>query len=79
MIIDLEVVLKELLDLADLVRTQAFCIYKLTKVIIISKDEDLMFIAFQIMTPSLNDFNNSQKLLIMSLVSSLSRNHLLKK
>lgn len=38
--------LKELLGPTDLVRTQAFYIHKLTEVIMVSKDEDLIFAAF---------------------------------
>ncbi len=72
----MKVVSRELLGLADLIRAQAFHIYKSTKVIMVSKDEDLVFTAFQIVAPSLEGFNNSQELLIVSLVPSLSGDHL---
>ncbi len=45
-IIDSEVVSRKLLGPADLTRAQTFCIHESTKVIIVSKDEDLVFIAF---------------------------------
>ncbi len=45
-IIDLEVVLKKVLGPADLARAQAFCIYKLIEVIMISKDKNLVFATF---------------------------------
>ena len=78
-IIDLKMVLREFLGLADLTRAQVFYIYKLTKIIIISKNEHLIFVAFQLIALSLKDFNNSQQLLIISLVLSLNRDHFLKK
>ena len=40
-------------------------------VIIISKDEDLIFVAFQVVTPSFKGFNNSLELLIVIFISSL--------
>ncbi len=45
----------------------------------VNKDEDLIFAVFQAVVPSIKAFNNSQELLIMSLVLSLSGNHLLRK
>ncbi len=60
MIIDLEVVSRELLGPADLTRAQAFHIHESTEVIMISKDEDLVFAAFQVVAPSFKGFNNSQ-------------------
>ncbi len=44
----------------------------------VSKNEDLVFTAFQVVTPSLKGFNNSQELLIVGFVPSLSGDHLLK-
>ena len=46
MVIDLRVVSRKLLGPADLSRTQTFCINESTEVIIVSKDEDLVFAAF---------------------------------
>ncbi len=42
----------------------------------VSKDEDLIFAAFYVVAPSFKDFNNSQELLIVGFVSSLSGDHL---
>lgn len=39
-------VLRELLDLADQTRAQTFDIYESAEVIMVSKDEDLEFVAF---------------------------------
>ena len=57
-IIDLEVILKELLGSADLTRAQAFCIHELTKVVLVSKNENLIFAAFKVMVLSLKSLNN---------------------
>ncbi len=77
-IIDLKVVSRELLDLVDLMRAQAFRIHESTEVIIVNTDEDLVFAVFQVVAPSLKDFNDSQELLIMGFVPSLSGDHLLR-
>lgn len=69
-------VLRELLGLANLPGAQALCIHESPKVVVVSEDEDLIFAAFQVVAPSLKEFNDSQKLLIVSLVSSFCRNHL---
>ncbi len=45
-IIDLEVISGELLGPADLKRAQTLCIYKSPEVIMVSKDEKLVFGAF---------------------------------
>ena len=37
---------KKLLSQADLARTQAFCIHELLKVIVVSKNKDLVFATF---------------------------------
>ncbi len=75
-IIDSKVVSRELLGPANLTRAQAFCIHESTEVIMVSKDEDLIFVALQVVAPSLKGFNDSQELLIVSLVPSLSGDHL---
>ena len=78
-IINLKVILKKFLGLANLTKIQTLYIYKLTKVIIVSKNKDLVFIAFQIVALNLKDFNNSQKLLVVSIIISFNEDHLLKK
>ena len=74
-IVDLEIVLRELLGPADLSGAQALCIHETTEVIMVRKDENLMLAAFQIVTPRLEGFDDSQKLTVVGLVSSLGRNH----
>lgn len=39
-------ILKEFLDVANLFDTQAFCNYKVTKIIVICKNKDFIFIIF---------------------------------
>ncbi len=45
-IIDFEVVSRELLGPADLMRAHILCMYELAEVIMVNKDEDLVFTAF---------------------------------
>lgn len=59
MIIYFEVVSRKLLGLIDLARAQAFCIYRLMEVIMVSKDKYLIFAAFKVVAPSFEDFNKS--------------------
>lgn len=70
--IDLEVVLKELMDLADLRKTQVFCIHELSEIIMVNKDEDLVFPTLQVVMSSFKAFDNSRKLLIMGFLAYLS-------
>ena len=49
---------KKLLSLSNLTRDQAFCIYKSTQVVVVYKDEELIFAAFQKVVLSLEYFNN---------------------
>ena len=76
MIIYLELITRELLGPPDLSRAQVLYIHKLTEVVMVCKDKDLVFAAFQVVAPSFKDFNNGQELLIESLVSGLGGNHL---
>ncbi len=57
-IIDLKVVLRELLGLANLARAQTLCIYILTEVFMVSESKNLIFAAFQVVTPSFKGFND---------------------
>lgn len=59
MIIDLEVVLKEFLYPADLVKTQTICIHELAEMVMVNKNKKQVFIAFQIIRPSLENLNNN--------------------
>lgn len=79
MIINLEVISKKLLNLLNLIKAYLFCIHKLTQIVVVNEDKNLMLIAFQISTSSFKGFNNSQKLTIISFLSSLCKNHLFEK
>ena len=46
MIIDAKVVLKKLLNPADLPKTQSLCIHELTEIVMVSKDKNLVFVVF---------------------------------
>ena len=74
-IVDSEMVLGELLGPADLSRAQTLYIHEMTEVIIFRKDKNLMLVALEIVTLRVENFDNSQKLTIVDLVSSLCRNH----
>lgn len=67
---------RELLGPPDLSGAQALCIHELAKVVVVGEHKDFVFAAFQVVAPSLEGFNDSQKLLIVSLVPGLSRYHL---
>lgn len=41
---DLKVVLREFLNPADLTKTSTFCIHKLMEIIMVNKDEDLIYV-----------------------------------
>ena len=60
---------------ADLSEAKSLCIHETTEVIIVRKDGNFMLAAFQIVTPRLKRFDDSQKLIVVGLVSSLGRNH----
>ena len=74
-IVDSEMVSRELLGPADLSGAQALRIYETTEVIMVCKDENLMLATFQIVTPRLEGFDDSQKLTVVGLISCLCRNH----
>lgn len=77
-IIDFEIISREFLSLVDLARIEAFCSYKLTEIIMVSKDNNLVFIAFQVMAPSFENFNNSQEFLVINLVANPGGDHFLR-
>lgn len=66
------------MTLLHLVRAQALCIHKSTEVNIVSNNEYLVFAPFLVVVPSFKDLNDSQELLIVDFVTSLSWDHLLK-
>lgn len=69
-------IFREFLSGSYLAKAQAFSIHELQGIIIVSKNEDLIFAALQVMVPSLKDLNDSQELLVMSFVPRLCQNHL---
>ena len=75
LIIDLEMVSREFFGLIDLLGAYTLCIHETTEVVVICKNENFILAAFQIVTPCFEGFDNSQKLAIVGLVSSLCRNH----
>ena len=62
-----------------LAKTQTLYIHKLTEIIIISKNTDLIFVAFEIVVSSLKDLNNSQKFLIIGFIIGLNRDRFSRK
>ena len=74
-VVDLKMVLEELLGSMDLFRAQALCIYKATKIVVICEDGHFVLAAFQIKTQCLEGFDNSYKLAVVGLISSLYKNH----
>ncbi len=57
-IINLEVISRELLGSTDLTRAQAFHIHESTEDVMVSKDEDHVFAALQVVTPSFESLND---------------------
>ena len=49
------------------------------EIIMVHKDENLILAAFKIVTPRLEGFNNSQKLIVVRLVSYLCSNYIPRK
>ena len=68
-------VFRELLSPADISGAQALCIHEVTKVVMVCEDEHFVLAAFQITMPYFENFDNSQKLAVIGLVSSLCGNH----
>ncbi len=67
-IIDPEVVSRELLSSPNLSRAQALRIHESPEVVVVRKNEDLVFAAFWVVGPSLEGFNDSQELTVVSFV-----------
>ena len=65
----------ELLGPTDLSGAQTLCIHEARKVVMVCKDKYLVLATFQIVTPYLKGFANSQKLAFVGLISSLCKNH----
>lgn len=65
-------VLGKFLSPPDLTKTKLFYIYELTQIIIVSKDQKLIFTTFQVLLPNLKNLNNDQQLFIIRFVASFS-------
>lgn len=76
MIINLKMILKKFLSLSNLLKDLNFYIYELIKIVVISKNKDLILAIVQIMTSNLKSFNNSQELPIVDYISNFGKNHL---
>ena len=57
-IIDLEVVIKEFLDLADLSWAQTLCVHEPAKVVMVGKYKNLLLRTLQVVSSSLESLNN---------------------
>ncbi len=66
------------MSLLNLTKAQAFCIYELMEIVMVHKNKDFIFVALQVVALSLKSFNNSQKLLVISLVAGLGGDYFLK-
>ena len=55
----MKIILKEFFGPIDLSRAQTFYIYKITKIVIVYENKNLMLIAFQGMTPYFKGFDNN--------------------
>ena len=75
----MKIVPKEFLASIYLIRGQTFYIYKLTKVIVICKNKNFVFIIFHIILLGFKDFINNQKFTIISSISSFSLSHFYQK
>ena len=58
-LVDLKMVSRELLGLADLSGAQSLCIHETTKVVLVCEDEYLVLTTFQLVMPCLQGFDNS--------------------
>lgn len=76
-IINAKVALGEFLGPTNLLKVETLNIIKFLEIFIINEDVKFMFAALQVSGPSLKDFNNSQKLLIMDLITSFSKDYFL--
>ena len=57
-IINLEIVIKKFLSLANLFGAKSLCDHELSEIIIVGKYEDFMLIALKVVFPSFENLNN---------------------
>lgn len=67
--------MKNFLGLTIPLGAETFYQYKLTEVVVIYENKNFKLVALKVMVPSLESFNNGQKLQIMSLTFGLGQNH----
>ena len=72
-------VLEKFLSPMNLLGTHTLSILQLSEVIMIGKYKNFKFTAFQIVAPSLKDFNYGQQFMIVSFVPCLYQNHFTQK
>ncbi len=77
-IVNPKVVLWQFLSSLDLLRAWSFHIYEALEVIVVCEHEDFMLVAFEVVLPSFEHFNDCQQSNVMGLIPSLSKNHLSK-
>ena len=73
--INLKKITRKFLGLTNLTKAQPFYIYKLLKIIIVNEKKYFIFPAFQIVLLNYEYLNNSQKLIIVSFISSFGWNN----
>ena len=59
MIVDLEVIIREFLGLADLSKVLTLCVHQLAEVFMVGTYKDFMLSAFKVVSLGLKSFNNS--------------------
>ncbi len=60
----------------DLPRAQGFQVHEVLEVVVVSKNNNFMLAVLQVVSPSLESFNNCQQLFVVGFIPSLYRNHL---
>ena len=78
-IINSEVITREFLSLAALSGAQTLCFYESTEVVVVGEYEHLILRPLQVVPPSLESLNTSQKFTVMSLISDLHQDHFSRK
>lgn len=74
-IVNLEVILRKFLNLLNFFGAQVLCIQELFKVIVIRQHKYFILTTFQIVLLYFKDLYNCQELLIVRLISNLSRDY----
>ena len=75
MVINSKIIIRELLDLIKLIKTLIFYINKLIKIAVVNKSKHLIFKTFKIILLDFQNFNNSQKFIIIIIIINLNKNY----